>query len=49
MKKCLKYMCVLTAFSGLISCTGILDINDYQNYAPDNTWNDEKLSDAENG
>lgn len=46
MKKCLKYMCVLTAFSGLISCTGILDINDYKNYAPDNTWNDEKLSEA---
>lgn len=46
MKNYFKYICIALAFSGLTSCSDVLDINDYQNYAPEDTWNDEKLSEA---
>lgn len=34
------------AFSGLSSCSDVLDIKDLGSYGPDNVWNDEKLSAA---
>lgn len=46
MKNYFKYICMAAALSGLISCSEVLDINDYQNYSPDNVWNDESLSEA---
>lgn len=41
-----KYICLAVAFSGLISCSDVLNIKDLGSYSPDNTWNDEKLSAA---
>ena len=35
MKNYFKYICMAAALSGLISCSEVLDINDYQNYSPD--------------
>lgn len=46
MKNYFKYICLATAFSGLLGCSNVLDIEDKENYSPDNVWNDIKLSTA---
>lgn len=46
MKKYIKFLTLGLAFSGLIGCSNVLEIEDLGNYGPDNVWNDEKLSTA---
>ena len=46
MKNYFKYICLAFAFGGMVSCADVLDIENLNNYSPDNVWNDEKLSNA---
>lgn len=46
MKNYFKYIGAAVAVCSFMGCTDLLDINDYQNYSPDDVWNDEKLSEA---
>ena len=46
MNKYIKFLTLGLAFSGLIGCSNVLEIEDLGNYGPDNVWNDEKLSSA---
>lgn len=46
MKNYYKYLCLVFVLGGMASCSDILDIEDKNNYSPDNVWNDEKLSQA---
>lgn len=41
-----NYICGAALAFGLAGCAGVLDIDDKENYNPDNVWNDEKLSEA---
>ena len=46
MKNYFKYICLAFTLGGMVSCSDVLDIDDKNNYSPDNVWNDEKLSEA---
>ncbi len=46
MKNYFKYTCLAFALAGMVSCSDILDIDDKNNYSPDNVWNDANLSEA---
>lgn len=46
MKQHIKYIYLFVAFFGLMACSDVLDINDLDNYSPDDVWNDEKLATA---
>lgn len=46
MKNYFKYICITLALVGVTSCADVLDIDDKNNYSPDNVWNDENLSQA---
>lgn len=46
MKNYFRYICLAFAFGGMVSCSDVLDIDDKNNYSPDNVWNDENLSQA---
>lgn len=42
----LKNISTIILLGSLLSCSNILEIDDLQNYGPDNVWNDENLSEA---
>ncbi len=46
MKSYFKYICIVSAIAGITSCSDVLDIEDKNNYSPDNVWTDENLSQA---